>query len=451
MSWTTEQVIALAPDSSSASAGKSLASPAKWTGLNADDRCLWGACAGSGANPYQVMVDLAEPAFKCSCPSRKFPCKHGLALLFLFASQPAAFGSAARSTALIEWIEKRDGKQEAKVQKEELPKTAAELEKLAVQAQKRADDREKKVAAGIEELELWLQDTVRQGLAAFSQGANARCSQRAARMVDAQCPGLAARILRFAEVLEGLDDQRKAERHLGELGRLQLLIDAYRNSESLSPAMQQTLRTHIGWPVRKEDVLETPAVADTYVSLGTCLQASGHGVTRFTYLYGQRTGRFASIISFGAPGQMPEPGIPPGKAFEGALCFYPGALPLRALVLSQQDAPADSIEEILANAAENSPFQRAFAEALSLDLWVQSYPVIIANVLITFDKSRPVLTIGGSQVLPASMPYMAGMQLLAFTGGGPHILTGEWDGYQLKPLAAFAGGRVLMLRSQEAA
>nr|WP_279163542.1 SWIM zinc finger family protein [Rhodococcus erythropolis] len=27
------------------------------------------------------MVDLRGPAYKCSCPSRKFPCKHALGLL----------------------------------------------------------------------------------------------------------------------------------------------------------------------------------------------------------------------------------------------------------------------------------------------------------------------------------------------------------------------------------
>ena len=31
----------------------------------------------------QVQVALAELASKCSCPSRKFPCKHGLALLLM--------------------------------------------------------------------------------------------------------------------------------------------------------------------------------------------------------------------------------------------------------------------------------------------------------------------------------------------------------------------------------
>ena len=47
---------------------------------------LWGLCAGSGKNPYQTIVDLSGPAYKCSCPSRKFPCKHALGLLLNWAN-----------------------------------------------------------------------------------------------------------------------------------------------------------------------------------------------------------------------------------------------------------------------------------------------------------------------------------------------------------------------------
>src|SRR6185295_11590067 len=87
---TSDQVIALAPDAASAKAGAALASPRKWSGCgrDADGRVVWGLCQGSGAKPYQTRVDLSEPAFNCTCPSRKFPCKHALGLLLLLAASP---------------------------------------------------------------------------------------------------------------------------------------------------------------------------------------------------------------------------------------------------------------------------------------------------------------------------------------------------------------------------
>ncbi|OMI32995.1 hypothetical protein SPAR_43686, partial [Streptomyces sparsogenes DSM 40356] len=83
--WTAEQVLALAPDAASRKAGSKLATPGPWSGAGAHGGGVWGLCAGSGGKPYQTVVDLDGPAYRCSCPSRKFPCKHALGLLLLWA------------------------------------------------------------------------------------------------------------------------------------------------------------------------------------------------------------------------------------------------------------------------------------------------------------------------------------------------------------------------------
>lgn len=93
--WTVESVVALAPDAASASAGQALASERKWSGIGRSDRAAWGLCQGSGKDPYQTRVDLSEPAFKCSCPSRKFPRKHGLGFMLLLAKSPGVFKAQA--------------------------------------------------------------------------------------------------------------------------------------------------------------------------------------------------------------------------------------------------------------------------------------------------------------------------------------------------------------------
>src|SRR5437773_7548881 len=53
-----------------------------------DGTLLFGNCKGSGAENYQPSADFADPAkpvFRCTCPSRQFPCKHSLALLYAHA------------------------------------------------------------------------------------------------------------------------------------------------------------------------------------------------------------------------------------------------------------------------------------------------------------------------------------------------------------------------------
>src|SRR3954468_22967414 len=116
---TTEQVLALAPDPASVKAGQGLASPGKWVSLGRAGRSVWGECQGSGKNPYRTQADLTGPAFHCSCPSRKFPCKHGLGLLLLLAAQPARVAAASAPPWVSEWVAKRDNNAEKKAAKVE--------------------------------------------------------------------------------------------------------------------------------------------------------------------------------------------------------------------------------------------------------------------------------------------------------------------------------------------
>jgi len=108
MNFSPEQIIALAPDAPSAKAGRSLATARKWFARGCDERAVWGECQGSGQEPYRTQIDLTEPAFGCTCPSRKFPCKHALGLFLLFAAEGQTFERPERPAWVAEWLEKRD-------------------------------------------------------------------------------------------------------------------------------------------------------------------------------------------------------------------------------------------------------------------------------------------------------------------------------------------------------
>ena len=189
--WTTAQVAALSPDAASLKAGEKLSQPHQWQTLGQADGVLWGEIKGSGKNPYQTAIALAEPAFKCSCPSRKFPCKHGLGLALVFAAHPDKFTGNEPPVWLQEWLEKRGQraqKQADKAAAKDEPVDEATLQKRAAAQQKRNAAREDKVNAGITELQRWLSDLIRQGLANSDDN---QWQGMAARMVDAQAPGLA--------------------------------------------------------------------------------------------------------------------------------------------------------------------------------------------------------------------------------------------------------------------
>ena len=89
----------LAPDQASLSAAAKLKKPGPWSLLGCDDAAglIWGECQGSGSSPYRVMCSEADYGYKCTCPSRKFPCKHSLALMWMRADRFAPRGGPRRT------------------------------------------------------------------------------------------------------------------------------------------------------------------------------------------------------------------------------------------------------------------------------------------------------------------------------------------------------------------
>ena len=89
---TEQYVTSIAPNPAAVKNAKKISSSGGFVRLyaSADDSFYMGECTGSGASNYTTSADFADPArpvYRCSCPSRQFPCKHSLALLFEMAAQ----------------------------------------------------------------------------------------------------------------------------------------------------------------------------------------------------------------------------------------------------------------------------------------------------------------------------------------------------------------------------
>lgn len=84
---TEQQITALAPNPNAASNARKISLNGGFVSRmrSKDDTFYMGECKGSGKSNYVVSVDFVDesaPVFRCSCPSRQFPCKHSLALMF---------------------------------------------------------------------------------------------------------------------------------------------------------------------------------------------------------------------------------------------------------------------------------------------------------------------------------------------------------------------------------
>lgn len=293
MKFTTEQILALAPDASSAKAGQGLAAARHWVTLGCDDKSVWGECQGSGKNPYQTQIDRSEPAFKCSCLSRKFPCKHGLGLLLLFANQANHFKQTPPPTWVSDWLTSRTKRAEQKIEKSARP--AEEIANPAAQA-KRVASREAKVAAGLRELELWLHDLIRYGLAAPQVQEHKFWDQPTKRMIDAQAPGI-ARMIQAASVYRALGSLGH-EQMLQRLAQLHLLLEGYQRIETLSAGTQADIRTLIGFTQNQDDLLKQSGVQDRWLVVGQRVTEEERLRVQATWLRGEASQRDGLLLQF---------------------------------------------------------------------------------------------------------------------------------------------------------
>ena len=253
---THEQIRTLAPDASAARSGEALADRRRWDSAGRSDVAAWGLCKGSGANPYQVAVDIAGPAYKCSCPSRKIPCKHALGLLFLVADGGAP--TADPPDWAQSWLDSRASRAAAAATRAERP-TEIDPEARA----KRIATRERKVAAGIDELDRWLRDLMRRGLDSTRSEGYRFWDAMGARLVDAQAGGLGRSVRGLGSAANSGD----AWPHLllEGAGRLHLLSEAYRRADRLPDDLRADVRSLVGWNVKEDELDPADGVEDRWL------------------------------------------------------------------------------------------------------------------------------------------------------------------------------------------
>lgn len=92
---TTQTILSHSPDEASKKNAQTLANAGKWERLGAfdgdDGEVVWGEVKGSSGEIYRTRVEIDAENFRCSCPSRKRPCKHSLGLALLRAADASVF------------------------------------------------------------------------------------------------------------------------------------------------------------------------------------------------------------------------------------------------------------------------------------------------------------------------------------------------------------------------
>jgi len=451
MSLTLAKVEEIAPDQGSLSAARKLLNPRTWPVIAVDDAGLaWGECQGSGSQPYRVVISETDLGYKCTCPSRKFPCKHALALMWMRA-EGRDVATQTPPDWVNDWLARRRGpgarapdkaeaKPKASIATALEPETPAAVDpkaqaRAAAQRERIRAEREAAILAGLEELDLWILDQLERGLAGFQSVAGEQCGLAARRLVDAKASGLASRLEQLPATLFGLPEPLRADFLIEKLGELHLIAEAYRRQAELPGMLRADLRLMVGWTMTREELLsdlQAPHVRDRWMVLAATQEIQPDKLRRIeTWLarLGEADGpRFAVLMDFvpvsvGVVGKT----YSAGETLEAELVFYPSSAPLRAIIAQQfgsmskdgrWQAPPDDVSGALDR----------YEASLGARPWLGDWPIAVRNAIV--GRSPDGLVLSDSK---AALPIKSKEDdaLLPLVGIEGIDAFGLWDGRRL--------------------
>lgn len=455
MPLTIDKIESMAPDQGSLSAAAKI-KPSAWP-LRAQSQAAnlaWGECQGSGSTPYRVSIALDDLAYKCTCPSRKFPCKHSLGLMLLFARAPEGFAEQPVPDWVSDWMARRrpasapraDVASKPRVSLDEAlaEKTDAQNDekakaRAAQQRERLKAQREESILRGLDELDLWITDRINRGLAGFMNEAAQQCRMVAQRLVDAKAPGIATRIDSLPSELFALPERVRPDAIIDALGSLHLLADAYRRQDKLPEALRHDVRRLVGWTQERQALLEddaAPRATSTWSVIATYSEIQPDKLRRIeTWLAGQKAGNavYATLIDFVAVGTGAG-GSPfmPGEAFSAELVYYPSAVPLRAVIANRIET--DGTQDPPPKPAGLAQSLDAYDELRARQPWLGQWPIRFRNAAVQQFGSQGLWVVDGDHGVPLHPRQQDEALVLADVAISE--LTGLWDGRYFSPALA---------------
>ena len=434
-----DQVTALAPDAASFKAGKSLAVASQWSGLGCNGDMLWGLAKGSGNKPYQTQVSVADFATSCSCPSRKFPCKHALGLMFLAGSDLSLLNESDCPDWVSEWQAARLDREEKAAKKKSPTKTSSKKT-----AERTRQKRTARVDEGVDFLQDFLLDQIRQGIGQSGNQDPERWDNLARRLIDCQATGLARAVRHMSATINTSPEWETQLLH--QMGSTYLLINSYRKRAKLNDELRAETEQRIGWTMSKEAVLEHRRLTDDWFVAFRTISSDDRLTSYSNWVYGPANKQWALLLSFSASGSAPPALWPVGSTVSTELAFYPGANAERALAVDEA-ASVNLDAETSAKPETIRQLLQRVATTLSENPWCDRYPCLI-NAQPTVIDNKPFVVDSEGQALPLHSTHQEHLLLASVCGGKPGLMAGEWDGRACRVHAMADNGSWFSLRNQ---
>jgi len=385
---------------------------------------------------HRVALDTATKTTYCTCPFVPKPCVHAEALHALFAREGTAVFEP--TATLPDWLSARIPHQPThqstspSIHQPNNPPTHQPVLRLD-----RAHN-------GFEDLETWLLDTLRRGVATAVSEDPDFYKTIATRLADASMRGL-SRSLRTLEAVPG-DHPDWPLRITAVLADAALALHVFRRRALLPEPLLHDLEAFVGFSQKKEAVrAEGESLRDAWAVVGAVEEPVEDSLRqRRTWLFGASSNRFALLLEYAHGGLEFLPGFAPGSVVEGELVFYPSAWQQRALASDGVKTLPKRVEK-LPGFEKIDCMARTFASALGKQPWLAALPVVLNQTIPMHHQHRFRLADADGKAVALNNPERVCWSLLALSGGRAITVFGEWNGQTFNAISAIAQNRFVAL------
>ncbi len=294
--------------------------------------------------------------------------------------------------------------------------------------------------SGAVELENWLRDVIRGGLAALEDASPEYWQNISARMVDAKMGAIGRRIRLLQPMLKSENPQQKV---LEELTDLYLFAKGFNNFENLPESLQQELLNTAGVTTKKDRLLALNGIPDKWLILGITEGEEENLRYRRSWLNGEQSEKTILLLDY-AWGKNPfDTHWKVGELLEGEAVYYPANYAQRAVLKN-----AKKINTSFKNLKGYSHFHAftlQYANAVAANPWLPTFALCLDDVIPIQKENTFFLMDTHSKILSLEIPEIKGWKLIAISGGHPIAVFGEWNGKKLTPLTIFTDERLIVL------
>jgi len=369
MEITKEYIHNISPDESSTKNATKIFSKNSWI-VYKSKRAVWSEIYGSGKKPYLTQMDINDIVFKCSCPSRKFPCKHSLALgLYVAHNKLDSIPTQQEPLWVQEWIDKRI--QKANKKASTTPKTKSP-QQIALLETKRWNSAKKDVIY----IEKWLEDSIKLGILDFPNKKFDYWDGLKKRIVDLKLTGFNHLFEQLQNALAKIDWETEV---ILIISLIHQLVECIKHHDKLPSPLKAELAMFLGWSISKNDLLanaDNETINDIWIVVNVLLDKQDKLTTRKVFLYGTSSNRWAYILEFVHANSYFQDQYIQGSIFQGELVFYDSITKQRA-ILKSKIKDIDKYDSTLEAFNNLAIANTNYKEALISFPWLFEYPLMI--------------------------------------------------------------------------